>query len=98
MRWSAPVEKAWLSLFRFIEFWMGIPYMQPNELDSTLGKVMHDPRLPGGHIDTEYIHEISMERADDITEEVIREEETGSSQSNLNEDLPPWLKKHEHSK
>jgi len=36
--WSPSIEKAWLSMFRFIEFWMGICYVKPNEVDTTLTK------------------------------------------------------------
>ena len=36
--WNPSIEKAWLSMFRFIEFWMGICYVKPNEVDTTLTK------------------------------------------------------------
>ena len=36
--WNPSIEKAWLSMFRFIEFWMGICYIKPNEVDTTLTK------------------------------------------------------------
>ena len=94
MRWDTSVENAWLSLFRLIEFWMGIPYMEPNEVDSTLQTIVQDPRLPGGHIDTEYVHEISTEEDKNKREGVNGAEGfCSSSQGTTAEDVPPWLRK-----
>lgn len=49
------MEKAWLSLFRFIEFWMGLSYIEVDKIHMTLEEIKEDPRLPGGQIDTEYV-------------------------------------------
>jgi len=57
--WNPSIEKAWLSMFRFIEFWMGICYIKPNELDVTLTKsiesscqsqIPNDTKLDNGEI------------------------------------------------
>ena len=62
------MENAWLSLFRFIEFWMGIPYINPTEIYSSLERITEDLRLPGGQIDTEYVATPSSRRAQNVME------------------------------
>ena len=66
MRWDQSVEQAWLSLFRFIEFWMGLSYMEPSQIETTLKAIEGDPRLPGGSIDTEYVGASSAGGVDEI--------------------------------
>ena len=53
--WDGQVEKAWLACFRFIEFWMGLPYIKSDEVEVTLAGIAPESRLPGGAIDTEYV-------------------------------------------
>ena len=45
------MEKAWLSLFRFVEFFMGLSYIDADKVHITLEKIKVDHRLPGGQID-----------------------------------------------
>ena len=58
---------------------MGISYIKPSEVDSTLRKIIYDPRLPGGHIDTEFVHETSIGGAEGMRDELIGEAESESS-------------------
>ena len=37
-RWEVSSQQAWLSLFRFIDFWMGLPYLEVNSIFPTLDK------------------------------------------------------------
>ena len=54
------MENAWLALFRFIDFWLGLPYLERSEVEIKLMEIKQDPRLPGGDIDTEYVTEVSQ--------------------------------------
>ena len=105
-RWNAVVEKAWLSLFRFIEFWMGLSYMDPDTIDSTLANIVKDPRLPGGVVDTEYVNGSSSGGpmcAKKSEREILADmmsDTSGMEQTNTPEPdridshdcRPPWLK------
>ena len=100
------MEQAWLSLFRFIEFWMGLVYIEPDRMDLTLGNIVKDPRLPGGAIDTEHINDSSRGGARENTKtqrEILAEmmsDTTGLSIPNNSdndkidwkEGRPPWLR------
>ena len=101
-RWDESVEKAWLSLFRFIEFWMGLPYINPNEVSSTLSGITEDPRLPGGDIDTEYVDEKSSGGAEDRAEEAkngdVNHGQSNRRKTGLDDALPEWLKSHKRPK
>ena len=101
-RWDESVEKGWLSLFRFIEFWMGLPYISPNEVSSTLGRITEDPRLPGGDIDTEYVYEQSSGGAKDRTDEAVNGkvnyEQFNRRKTQPDEALPQWLQNHKQPK
>ena len=105
-RWDASVEQAWLSLFRFIEFWMGLVYIESDQIDSTLGSIVKDPRLPGGAIDTEHVNDSSRggAKANSKTQrEILAEmmsDTTGlaipsnseNDKIDCKEGRPPWLK------
>ena len=96
------MERAWLSLFRFIEFWMGLPYTEPNQVDATLMAIKEDPRLPGGSIDTEYVTEKSTRGVNEMgspTGEMLLEEGGKSSlacpdgaKAIITEGSPHWVK------
>ena len=100
------VEKAWLGLFRFIEFWMGLSYMEPDTIDSTLASIVKDPRLPGGAVDTEYINGSSSggpicekkserEILADMMSDTSGMEQTNSPEQDrvdIHDCRPPWLK------
>ena len=104
-RWDAMVERAWLSLFRFIEFWMGLSYMEPDGIDSTLASIVKDPRLPGGAVDTEYISGHSKGAANEPkpserqilanmmsdTPELATSNHTEQDKVDMKEGIPPWL-------
>lgn len=100
------MEQAWLSLFRFIEFWMGLVYIEPDRMDLTLLNIVKDPRLPGGAIDTEHINYNSRGGARENTKtqrEILAEmmsDTTGlyipnnsdKDKIDWNEGRPPWLR------
>ena len=75
---------------------MGIPYIEPDKVDSTLKNIVHDPRLPGGDIDTEYVDRISpisIGEGEHTTEGGNGAEEFSSSHpGTTNENVPPWLR------
>ena len=98
--WNSAAEHAWLSIFRFIEFWMGLPYIKPNKIDSTLDEMKEDPRLPGGQIDTEYVTEESSGGAcqtgkhateENKSEEACSFNSSNDSQSRVSDGRPHWL-------
>ena len=105
-RWDATVEQSWLSMFRFIEFWMGLVYMEPEKIDLTLGNIVQDPRLPGGAIDTEHIIDSSKGGAqgkEKSQREILAEMMSDTSgleipntsdndKIGIKEGRPPWLK------
>ena len=78
---------------------MGLPYIEPNKIDSTLKEMKHDPRLPGGRIDTEYVKENSSGEAAQIGEDAVEEDVTRRSNldstskyaAEARHDLPQWL-------
>ena len=88
-------------MFRFIEFWMGLPYIKPNKIDSTLDEMKEDPRLPGGQIDTEYVKDQSSGGACQIgkyaTEEGMSQASSRNSsndgQYRVSDGRPHWLHK-----
>jgi len=98
--WDASVEKAWLSLFRFVEFWMGLSYTEPDKVHITLAKIKIDSRLPGGQIDTEYVNEYSRggakSRREVLAEMMAAEPDDSSDSTNHTHDgisnLPQWLR------
>ena len=51
--WDANVEKAWSALFRFIEFWMALPFIKKGDIDATLAGITVNSQCPAGAIDTE---------------------------------------------
>ena len=93
------MEKAWLSLFRYIEFWMGLSYIEADEVHITLEMIKEDPRLPGGHIDTEFVNEQSRggakSRRQVLAEMMAAGLDSTSDGSNdkleVNDTLPKWL-------
>ena len=69
-------------MFRFIEFWMGICYIKPSEVDTTLMKVI------------EYSNQ-SQAQADAINEEGNESNNRDNSilkHASSQEALPPWLR------
>ena len=98
-RWDSSVEKAWLSLFRFIEFWMGLSYTETDKVHQTLESIKEDPRLPGGQIDTEFVLEESQgrpkTRREVLAEMMAAEPESSSDKSDyrieVEKTLPQWL-------
>ena len=72
---------------------MGLPYIEPIDVDSTLKKIIHDPRLPGGLINTEYVQKLSTREEEHMEERGNGEEgSTSSCPGTSNEDEPPWLR------
>ena len=96
------MEKAWLALFRFIEFWMGLPYIEPDNVHATLREIKEDTRLPGGQIDTEYINEPSSGGATSRREvlammmsdqpDTLPSATSDETKSHLYDSRPKWLK------
>ena len=78
---------------------MGLPYIEPNKIDLTLREMKHDPRLPGGKIDTEYVKGNSSGVAAQIREDAVEEDVTRKSnldstskdETEAKNGLPQWL-------
>ena len=76
---------------------MGIPYINPTEIYSSLERITEDLRLPGGQIDTEYVATPSSRRAQNVMENDTWEGRNGSPDKctmHLNDVLPKWLQDH----
>ena len=90
-----------MSLFRFIEFWMGLPYIEIEKVHLTLDQIKEDPRLPGGQIDTEYFKDESSSGGVKSAREVLAEMMVGAPETtsnnaddklHVNNSVPKWLR------
>ena len=75
---------------------MGITYIEPDKVDSTLKNIVRDPRLPGGDIDTEYVDRISPISTGDAKHTTAggngAKEFSSSYPGTTNENTPTWLR------
>ena len=93
-----------------MEFWMGLPYIKPEEVDDKLSKMSLDPRLVEDTTDTEFVHRPSAGGAEGqtfVTSETSpgnnlaassRKVSTGSEATGRLGYSPPWLPEWAHAK